>query len=71
MRLSEVSFPRGVHIAGQTRYRLDKQLFTIDATHEGVIVRDQAGIVYWVPSVHADVGVVDPAALTKPKPEAK
>lgn len=71
MKLSKISFPKGVHIAGQTRYQLDTSLFAIDATHEGVIIRDQAGIVYWVPSAHADVGVVAPEALAKPKPEAK
>ena len=71
MKLSRISFPKGVHIQGQTRYQLDSTLFSIDAHPEGVIVRDHAGVVYWVPSVHADVGIVAPEALAKAKPEAK
>ena len=70
MKLSKVIFPdgHGVHVGGQTRYVLKDDLFSIDATSEGLIVKDlRTNEVSWIPSERAESGVVIPEIVAPAK----
>jgi hypothetical protein len=58
VRLSSVIFPGGVHVAGQTRYRIEGDGWDVRAEPEGLVVRGPDGVVHWIPASKAESGVV-------------